>query len=158
MTLERAHGGIFTELAVLYAKHQPQKVMEHLKNYYQRCALFKVIKALNEMHLWNELTFAYDKYNEFDNAVLTMIDHPAVAWRHNYFKDTIAQVSNADIIYRSLNFYLQYDPLELNDLLNTVGSKVDTSRVVDMFKRTNDLQLIKQWLASVQSNNVQAVN
>ena len=65
MTLERAHGRIFTELAVLYAKHQQQKVMDHLKNYYQCCALFKVIKALNKMHLWNELTFAYDKYNEF---------------------------------------------------------------------------------------------
>ncbi|KAK8884028.1 Clathrin heavy chain 2 [Tritrichomonas musculus] len=158
MSLERAHGGIFTELAVLYAKHQPGKVMEHLKTYYQRCALFKVIKALNEMHLWNELTFAYDKYNEFDNAVLTMMDHPSVAWRHQYFKDTIAQVSNADIIYRSLNFYLQYDPLELNDLLNTVGSKIDPSRVVDIFKRTNNLQLIKSWLATAQTNNIQAVN
>ncbi|OHT11249.1 Clathrin heavy chain 1 [Tritrichomonas foetus] len=158
MSLERAHGGIFTELAVLYAKHQPEKVMEHLKAYYQRIALFKVIKQLNAMHLWNELTYAYDKYNEFDNAVLTMMDHPAVCWRHQYFKDTIAQVSNADIIYRSLNFYLQYDPLELNDLLSTVGSKVDASRVVDIFKRTNNLQLIKTWLASIQANNVQAVN
>ena len=29
--LERAHMGIFTELGILYAKHRPEKLMEHLK-------------------------------------------------------------------------------------------------------------------------------
>ena len=158
MVLERAHGGIFTELACLYAKHQPEKVMEHLKNYYQRIALFKVIKQLNAMHLWKELAFAYEKYNEFDNAVLTMMDHPAVAWTHASFKELVAQVSNSDILNRALNFYLQYSPLELNDILAVVGQKMDTPRVVEMFRRTNNLQLVKSWLSSIQSNNIQAVN
>jgi clathrin heavy chain len=31
MGLERAHVGIFTELGVLYAKHAPQKLLEHIK-------------------------------------------------------------------------------------------------------------------------------
>ena len=157
-TLERAHGGIFTELTVLYAKHQPEKVYEFLKTYYQRLALFKVIKQLLQMHLWKELTFAYEKYNEYDNAVLIMMEHPAASWTHNYFKDLIAQVSNADILYRSLNFYFKYSPLDLNDLLSVIGQKVDPTRVVDIFRRLNSLQLIKTWLASIQNNNVQAVN
>jgi clathrin heavy chain len=76
----------------------------------------------------------------------------------NLFKDLIAQVSNADILYRSLNFYFDYSPLELNDLLSVVGAKVDPARVITTFSRTNSLQLIKNWLAAIQSENVQAVN
>jgi len=158
MVLEPAHGGIFTELAVLYAKHQPEKVLEHLKTYFNRIALFKVIKQLREMHLWKELTYAYEKYNEFDNSIITMMEHPSASWVHNTFKDLIAQISNADIIYRSLNFYLLYSPLELNEILTIVGSKIDAPRVVDTFRRSGNLQLIKSWLASIQNQNIQAVN
>ncbi|KAH0798491.1 Clathrin heavy chain 1 [Histomonas meleagridis] len=158
MSLERAHGGIFTELAVLYAKHQPEKVLEHLKTYYQKIALFKVIKQLNLMHMWKELTFAYEKYSEYDNAVLVMMEHPSTSWEHGHFKDLISQVSNADILYRSLTFYLNYSPLDLNELLGVIGQKIDSTRVVEMFRRSNNLQLIKTYLASIQSNNIQAVN
>ena len=35
MGLERAHIGIFTELGILYAKHQQDKLMEHCKQYFQ---------------------------------------------------------------------------------------------------------------------------
>ena len=110
------------------------------------------------MHLWKELAFAYDKYNEFDNAVIVMMDHPSVAWVHQTFKDLIAQVSNSDILTRALNFYLQYSPLELNDILGVIGQKMDTQRVVEMFRRTNNLQLIKSYLKSIQPGNIQAVN
>lgn len=34
MTLDRAHIGIFTELGVLYAKYQPERLMEHIKLYF----------------------------------------------------------------------------------------------------------------------------
>jgi hypothetical protein len=40
-----------------------------LKLSWQRIALFRAIRQLQEVHLWKELTFAYEKYNEFDNAV-----------------------------------------------------------------------------------------
>jgi clathrin heavy chain len=158
MILERAHGGIFTELAVLYAKHQPEKVLDHLKQYYQRIALFKVIKQLIQMHLWKELTFAYEKYNEFDNAVVTMMDHPTVAWVHTSFKGLVAQISNADILYRALNFYLLFSPLELSELLSVIGHKIDATRVIELLRRSNNLQLIKSWLVSIQPQNIQSVN
>jgi len=158
LNLERAHGGIFTNLACLYAKYQPEKCLDHLKQCYERVALFKVIKVLLQMHMWKELTFAYEKYNEVDNAVKTMMEHPTMAWTHAHFKDLIAQISNPDILYRSLNFYLTYAPKEIEDILGIIGGKLDATRVVEMFKRTGNLQLIKKWLASIQSNNVQAVN
>lgn len=34
MIMDRAHIGIFTELAILYAKYHPEKLMEHIKLYF----------------------------------------------------------------------------------------------------------------------------
>jgi clathrin heavy chain len=34
MGLERAHVGIYTELSILYAKYQPARLMEHIKQYF----------------------------------------------------------------------------------------------------------------------------
>lgn len=53
----------------------------------------QVLRAAEQAHLWAELEFLYDKYEEYDNAVLTMISHPTDAWREGQFKDVIAKVS-----------------------------------------------------------------
>ena len=34
--LERAHVGMFTELAILYSKYKPEKLMEHIKLFHAR--------------------------------------------------------------------------------------------------------------------------
>lgn len=52
----------------------------------------QVLRAAEQAHLWAELVFLYDKYEEYDNAVLTMISHPTDAWREGQFKDVIAKV------------------------------------------------------------------
>jgi clathrin heavy chain len=43
-----------------------------------------VLCAAEQAHLWSELEFLYDKYEEFDNATATMIQHPE-AWREQHF-------------------------------------------------------------------------
>lgn len=40
--LEEAHSGVFTELAVLYSKYSPEKLMEHIKIFWNRCNVTKV--------------------------------------------------------------------------------------------------------------------
>lgn len=52
----------------------------------------QVLRAAEQAHLWAELVFLYDKYEEYDNAVLTMINHPTDAWREGQFKDVIGKV------------------------------------------------------------------
>lgn len=42
--LERAHVGIFTELAILYAKYRPEKLMEHCKAYMQKLNTTKLLE------------------------------------------------------------------------------------------------------------------
>lgn len=49
--LERAHMGMFTELAILYSKFKPQKMREHLELFWSRVNIPKVeIQHLNKLH------------------------------------------------------------------------------------------------------------
>jgi len=91
--LERAHMGMFTELAILYSKFKPQKMREHLELFWSRVNIPKVLRAAEQAHLWAELVFLYDKYEEFDNAIITMMNHPSDAWKEGQFKDIITKVS-----------------------------------------------------------------
>lgn len=47
LNLERAHAGMFTELAILYSRYKPERLMEHLKLYYSRINIPKVPIALS---------------------------------------------------------------------------------------------------------------
>ncbi|XP_044051019.1 clathrin heavy chain 1 isoform X3 [Siniperca chuatsi] len=156
--LERAHMGMFTELAILYSKFKPQKMREHLELFWSRVNIPKVLRAAEQSHLWAELVFLYDKYEEFDNAVLTMMSHPTDAWKEGLFKDIIAKVANVELYYKSLSFYLEYKPLLLNDLLTILSPRLDHSRAVSFFSKVNQLKLVKPYLRSVQNHNNKSIN
>ncbi|OSD03000.1 clathrin heavy chain [Trametes coccinea BRFM310] len=158
LSLERAHMGIFTELAILYSKYKPEKLMEHLKLFVGRINIPKVIKAAERAHLWPELVFLYIKYDEFDNAALAMIERSADAWEHNQFKDVVVRVANVEIYYKALTFYLQEQPTLLTDLLSVMIPRIDHARVVRMFQQIDHIPLIRSYLIAVQHLNIEAVN
>jgi clathrin heavy chain len=104
--------GMFTELSILYAKvgsfigfwtikgtdvfdeqYRPEKLMEHLKLFYSRVNIPKVIRATEQAHLWPELVFLYVHYDEFDNAALAMIERSSDAWEHNQYVKSVAWLS-----------------------------------------------------------------
>lgn len=166
--LERAHMGMFTELAILYSKFKPQKMREHLELFWSRVNIPKVLRAAEQAHLWAELVFLYDKYEEYDNAIITMMNHPTDAWKEGQFKDiitkvqfglmskpdpvfmltcfklcfldclslcTLAQVANVELYYKAIQFYLEFKPLLLNDLLIVLSPRLDHSRAVSFFSK-----------------------
>ncbi|XP_037935596.1 clathrin heavy chain isoform X2 [Teleopsis dalmanni] len=156
--LERAHMGMFTELAILYSKFKPSKMREHLELFWSRVNIPKVLRAAESAHLWSELVFLYDKYEEYDNAVLAMMAHPTEAWREGHFKDIITKVANIELYYKAIQFYLDYKPLLLNDMLLVLAPRMDHTRTVSFFSKTGHLQLVKPYLRSVQSLNNKAIN
>lgn len=156
--LERAHMGIFTELGVLYARYKPSKLMEHLKLFAARLNVPQLIRVCEELELWAELTFLYIQYDEYDNALGVMMLHSGVAWEHVKFKDVAVKVKAADTLYKALAFYLEEHPDLLVDLLKVVESRVDHARVVEIMRRAGHLPLVKDYLLSVQKNNLLAVN
>ena len=156
--LERAHMGMFTELGLALSKYHPDRVMEHLRLFWSRINIPKMIRGCEDAHLWPELIFLYTHYDEWDNAALAMMERAADAWEHHSFKDIIVKVANLEIYYRSLNFYLQEQPTLLTDLLQVLTPRVDVNRVVRMFEKSDNIPLIKPFLLNVQTQNKRAVN
>ncbi|KXS95108.1 hypothetical protein AC578_7424 [Pseudocercospora eumusae] len=156
--LERAHMGMFTELGIALSKYHPDRVMEHLRIFWGRINIPKVIRACEEAHLWPELVFLYTHYDEHDNAALAMMERAADAWEHHSFKEIIVKVANLEIYYRALNFYLQEQPSLITDLLQVLTPRIDVNRVVKMFEKSDNIPLIKPFLLNVQPQNKRAVN
>ncbi|CAK5085762.1 unnamed protein product [Meloidogyne enterolobii] len=156
--LERAHMGMFTELAILYSKYKSEKMREHLELFWSRVNIPKVLRAAEHAHLWSELVFLYDKYEEYDNAVNTMIQHPTEAWREQHFKEIVTKVANVELYYKAIQFYLDYKPMLLVDLLMVLSPRLDQTRTVMFFQKSGDLSLVQPYLRHVQNFNNKALN
>ncbi|KAI5956853.1 CHC1 [Candida jiufengensis] len=156
--LERAHMGMFTELAILYSKYSPEKVMEHLKLFWSRINIPKVLSACETAHLYPELIFLYCHYEEWDNAALTMIEKSETCFDHTSFKEIIVKAPNLEIYYKAIQFYINEQPNLLVDLLSVLTPKLDLPRVVRMFVKSDNLPMIKPFLISVLEKNNSVVN
>ncbi len=156
--LERAHMGMFTELAILYSKYEPDKTFEHLKLFWSRINIPKVIRAVEQAHLWSELVFLYAHYDEWDNAALTLIEKSTKDLDHAYFKEVVVKVSNLEIYYKAINFYVKFHPSLLVDLLTSLTPRLDIPRTVKIFSKSDNLPLIKPFLINVLPKNNSVVN
>lgn len=87
-----------------------------------------------------------------------MMEHSPSAWRHDVFAQSIMRVSNQDLYYRAIIFYLEEEPMLLNDLLNLISAKLDLAKLVSVMKRTGYIALIEPFLKSAQPQNIAAVN
>ena len=79
-----------------------------------------------------------------------MIDHSPTAFRHDVFCQSIVKVSNHDLFYKSIIFYLEEEPMSLNDLLNLIVAKIDLAKCVSVMKKTGNIALIEPFLKSAQ--------
>ena len=61
-------------------------------------------------------------------------------------------------IYRGIQFYLDYKPMMLNDLLLVLSPRMDHTRSVNFFTKYNHLEMVKPYLRSVQNLNNKAIN
>jgi len=158
INLDRAHQGMYSQLGVLYAKYKEDKLMEHIKLFWSRLNIPTLLVACQQNLHWNEAVFLYTHYDQYDNAIDVLIQHSAECWKHPLFKEIILQVSNTEIFYKAINFYVSEHPLLLNDLLLDLSAKLDHSRVVDLLSRVGHIALIDKYLLQVQRENISAVN
>jgi len=158
INLDRAHQGLYTQLGVLYCRYKEEKVMEHIKLFWSRLNIPTLLQACQKNLHWAECVFLYSHYDQYDNAVDVLIRHSAECWRHDLFKETVKHVSNTEIYYRSIDFYIAEHPLLLNDLLNDLVGSLDHSRVTQKIKQMGHLPLIEKYLHTVQRENLQTVN
>merc|ERR1712130_306387 len=77
---------------------------------------------------------------------------------HEQFKGIIVRVSNTEVFYRAINFYLREHPLYLSELLIELSPKLDHKRVVQTIRLSRQLPLIQTYLLHVQRDNIAVVN
>jgi len=155
---DRAHNNMFTELACLYSKFKPEKLLEHLKLFHTKLNKNKVIRECENNLQWAEATFLYINNNDPDSAIKTMITHDVDCWEHVQFKDTITKVSTGELCYKAVQHYIDYHPKRLVDLLTSLTPRIDQTRLVNLIRSQKQLPLAQTYLESVQDTNVQAVN
>ncbi|KAF4687757.1 hypothetical protein FOZ60_003512 [Perkinsus olseni] len=156
---DEAHYGMFTELGILYAKHKKGKLMDFVKSNTSRLNIPKLIRACEANFLWQEAVYLYVSYDEYDSAANTIIQHSPTAWSQDLFQSVMSKVSNSEIYYRAINFYLDEHPLLLSDLLVAIQAKLDHARVIQHVRKAGHLPLIQDYIAAVQPNaNIPQVN
>jgi len=154
----RAHQGIYTQLGILYARYKEDKLMEHIKLYWNKLNITTLLQVCKDNQHWPEVVFLYSHYDQFDNAVDVLITHSSECWTHALFKDIVSKVANSEIYYRAIDFYVSEHPLLLNDLLLDLATKLDHTRVVSQIRVSGHLPLAQKYLLHVQVNNLSAVN
>lgn len=91
----------------LYAKYQPDRMMEHCVAYFSKINVSKLLRVCERYLLWPEAVYLYSHYDEYDNAINTIIEHSPSAFNHENFINLIQKVSNSDLYYRAIMFYME---------------------------------------------------
>ena len=149
---------LYTELGMLYAKHKPDKLLEHVKMYPKKINTHKMIHACREYHHWLVLRVLHVNNEDWLAAAQSMMDHPVTSWDHEIFKDVLLRLGTSDVCYNAIGFYVQNAPEKLHDLLMTLSKKMDTERVMHETKKHAPLTLIKPFLEATQDRNARRVN
>jgi clathrin heavy chain len=156
----RAHIGMYTELGILYAKYKPEKLMDFIKLNVSGSKLNipKLIRACERHYHWQEAVFLYIHYDEYDSAANAIMQHSSTGFQHEQFLSVMTKVSNLDLYYRAISFYLEEQPMQLSALLTTLIPKIDHARAVQQLRKAGHLPLILPYLKQVQQLNLAAVN
>jgi clathrin heavy chain len=155
--LDNAHSGIFTDLAVLYSKYTPDKLMEHIKVFWSRMNVNKVFRACEKALLWNETVFLYKEDGQHDSAIRTMTDH-SVAFKQDLFFECVQKVRNPEVQYKAISFYVLQHPLHLGHLLAVLSPHLDHARVVHLLRKNHALPLALDYMRNVQKENLSVLN
>merc|ERR1719168_135129 len=132
--------------------------MEHINLFWSRLNIPTLLQECKSNLHWKEVVFLYSHYDQFDNAVDTMIEHSPACFNHDTFKATVVRVNNSEVFYRAISFYILENPLKLSELLIELSPKLDHKRVVQLVEHHGHLPLIKQYLKHVQRDDIAVVN
>lgn len=149
---------IVTELGILYAKHMQEKLMDHCRNFYDKMNVPKLIRVCEQFYLWNEVVFLHNHYNGYDQALMAMMEHSPLCFKHDLFTNTLSKVTNSSLYYEAIKFYYTEQPQLLNEMLKVIAPKLDLSTAVFELKKIDALALTTPFLKSVQSANNYDVN
>lgn len=65
-----------------------------------------------------------------------MIEHSPVAFTHEEFVNIIQKVTNPNLYYKGILFYLDEEPTLINDLLRVLSAKLDHDKLIKYMRQT----------------------
>merc|ERR1712187_986597 len=101
-------------------KYKPEKLMDFIKLNTAKFNIPKLIQACERHSLWEQAVFLYTHYDEYDSAANTMMAHSPTAFAHDQFQMIMQKVSNMELFYKAIQFYLDEQPMLLCSLLATI--------------------------------------
>lgn len=155
-SIDKPNSSILTELAIIYAKYKSEKLLPYLEIYWTKLAIPRLISTCEEYHLWKEVVFLYIHHDDFDAAAKCMIQHSTIAFDHDLMIKALQKSHNLDSHYKAIKLYYEEFPKLVSDLLVAIASKLDSNKVIELFKK--DSWLIKSYLISIQSFHLPIVN
>merc|ERR1719233_1336182 len=120
--------------------------MEHINLFWSRLNIPTLLQACKDNLHWKETVFLYTHYDQFDNAIDIVILHHPSCWDHEQFKSHIVRVSNTEVYYRAINFYLSNHPLQLTELYveeedyTSLRDSIDTYETFDQITLATTMQ------------------
>jgi len=132
--------------------------MQHLKVSCSKLNIPKVCVVCEENLQWNEVVFLYKKSGDYNKAAKVIMDHPEDCFEDITFKEIIVEVTQPDIFYDAVKFYIEYNPKEIKNIMNVLTPKIDPAKVVTRIKKLDHLPLIRDYLIAVQEKNIALVN
>lgn len=77
------------------------------------------------------------------------MEHSPSCYSHETFVNNLLNVNNSDLVYKAIIFYIEEEPMRLNELLKQISLKLDFAKVCNVVKKSGYLALIVDWLKSV---------
>ena len=155
---KKKHNGIYTNLAVMYCKYKPDNLKNFIIPNVKNLQIPKLIKICEKYRMWAEVVQLHIAYEQYDMAIKTMMTHSPSSFNFDIFAANIVRVSNDNILYDSILFFLDEYPERLEDLLQQISNKLDLSRTVQVVKSTGYIAIIENFLKMQQGQNISAVN
>eukprot|EP00727_Mastigamoeba_balamuthi_P004755 m51a1_g14278 putative clathrin heavy chain 1 (1061) ;mRNA; f:355150-358423 len=152
-----SNSAIPTELALLYAKYAPAKLMAFIRKAWDRLDMLKVQRACIANMLWPELTLLWMLHRKFDLAIQAMIKRPS-AYSHALLVEAAQSYDAPKVLWRVVEFYFSSHPRDLCAFLTALAGRLQAPRVIELAEKTGTLPMIKGYLLECQRDNVRAVN
>lgn len=167
-------GNIFTALSVVYCKYMwvarrrnADCLMNLIKAHGARISIPLVLTWAKEARMWGEAVYLLAASGEFNEALVEAIAHPPLSFDHTIVLKVAPHVSNAELIFRVAEFYLEYAPERFSEFLcqyqsaairGPHGVLLDPARIIGLARSNECIPMLIPYLEMLIDLNNEPVN
>eukprot|EP00477_Mikrocytos_mackini_P000219 GAHX01000232.1.p1 GENE.GAHX01000232.1~~GAHX01000232.1.p1 ORF type:complete len:1782 (-),score=358.81 GAHX01000232.1:21-5333(-) len=145
-TNSKAQQIVFTQLGILLCKYRVDKLEDYIKDNWKNILNTQLLKVLNKYGCYNEVIVLLMCYKQYDNVLKTMVEHGPICFDLKDFEKAALNSVSSEVLFTSIQFLLEYYPQHFEEVLLTLGNKIDFRKVVKLAQDKNCLFFITAYL------------